>query len=134
MIRIPIGALAKRILIIAQHDPRRLPAKVDFITTPGYLDGPGARERWGLPPGTGPQIIITNKAILRFDVQTKAAYLASYHPGSTIDEIRRLTGWNLAVADDVHETEPPRTEELRVMREVLDPNRMIKIYEGKGYG
>jgi len=129
----PIGALAKRILIIVQHVPRRLCAKVDFITTPGYLDGPGARERWGLPAGTGPHIIITNKAILRFHPQTKEAYLASYHPGSTIDEIRGLTGWKLEVADDVHETEPPRAEELRVMREILDPKRLIRIYEGRGY-
>ena len=129
----PIGALAKRILIIAQHDPRRLPARVDFITTPGYIDGPGARERWGLPADTGPQVIITNKAVLRFDARTKEAYLASYHPGSTINEIRSLTGWDLHVAPDIHETEPPRADELRVMREILDPNGMIKIYEGKGY-
>ncbi|HOS78243.1 MAG TPA: CoA-transferase, partial [Syntrophales bacterium] len=129
----PIGALAKRGLIIVQHDPKRLPARVDFITTPGYIDGPGAREKWGLPRGTGPHVIITNKAVLRFDPDTKEAYLASYHPGSTIDEIRAATGWDLRVADDVHETEPPRAEELKTIREVLDPNRMIRIYEGKGY-
>jgi len=129
----PIGSLAKRILIIAQHHPRRLPARVDFITTPGYIDGAGARERWNLPAGTGPQVIITNKAVLRFHPETKEACLASYHPGCTIDEIRGMTGWDLQVADDVHETEPPRAEELRVIREVLDPHRMIKIYESKGY-
>jgi glutaconate CoA-transferase subunit B len=129
----PIGALAKRILIIAQHDVRRLPERVDFITTPGFLNGPGGREQWGLPPETGPRIIITNKAILRFDAITKEAYLESYHPGSTIDEIRKLTGWDLKIAEDVHETEPPRADELRVMREILDPNRMIRIYESKGY-
>jgi len=46
---------------------------VDFITTPGYIDGPGARERWGLPPNTGPEVIITNKAVLRFDKATGEA-------------------------------------------------------------
>ena len=129
----PIGSMAKRVLIIVQHHPRRLPARVDFITTPGYIDGAGARERWNLPAGTGPQVIITNKAVLRFHPETKEACLASYHPGCTIDEIRGMTGWDLQVADDVHETEPPRAEELRVIREVLDPHRMIKIYESKGY-
>lgn len=129
----PIGSLARKVLIIALHDTRRLAQRVDFITTPGYIDGPGAREKVGLPPDTGPAVIITNKAVLRFDQETKEAYLASYHPGSTIDEIVSLTPWDLAVAHDVHETEPPREEELRVMREILDPFRMIRIYEQRGY-
>ena len=129
----PIGSLAKRVLIIALHDTRRLAERVDFITTPGYIDGPGAREKWGLPAGTGPQALITNKAVLRFDPQTKEAYLASYHPDTSVDEVRKNTPWDLKVADDVHETEPPTAEELRVLREVLDPFRMIKIYEKRGY-
>ena len=129
----PIGALAKRVLIIALHNTRSLAEKVDFITTPGYLDGPGARERWGLPPDTGPQVIITNKAVLRFDSTTKEAYLESYHPGTSVDEIVRLTPWELKVSNDVHETEPPRAEEIRVIREIIDPHRMITIYEKRGY-
>ena len=129
----PIGSLARRIIIIALHDKRRLADRVDFITTPGYIDGPGARERHGLPPGTGPCVIVTNKAVLRFDEKTKEAYLATYHPGNSIDEIKACTSWDLKVADDVHETEPPTNEELRVIREVLDPNRMIAVYESRGY-
>jgi glutaconate CoA-transferase subunit B len=129
----PIGALAKRVLIIALHNTRSLAEKVDFITTPGYLDGPGAREKCGLPPDSGPQVMITNKAVMRFDKDTKEAYLESYHPGSSVDEVMKLTPWKLKVSDDVHETEPPRVEEIRVMREILDPNRMIRIYEKRGY-
>jgi glutaconate CoA-transferase subunit B len=121
------------VLIIALHDTRSLAERVDFVTTPGYLDGPGARERWGLPPGTGPKVIITNKAVLRFDESTKEAYLASYHPDTSVDEVVKLTPWKLNVADDVRETEPPRAEELKALREVLDPFRMIKIYEKRGY-
>ena len=129
----PIGSLAKKILIIALHDRQRLAERVDFITTPGYIDGPGAREKWGLPSDTGPEVIITNKAVLRFDSQTREAYLASYHPGNTIEEILEQTPWDINVADDVHETQPPTSEELRVIREVLDPFGMIKIYEQRGY-
>lgn len=128
-----IGSLVRRVLIFALHDTRRLAERVDFITTPGYIDGPGAREKWGLPPGTGPEVIITNKAVMRFDEDTKVAYLSSYHPGSTVDEIVGLTPWDLEVSPDVGETETPTAEELRVIREVLDPARMIKIYEGRGY-
>jgi glutaconate CoA-transferase subunit B len=121
------------VIIIALHDTRRLAERVDFITTPGYIDGPGAREKWGLPPDAGPQVIITNKAVLRFDKTSKEAYLASYHPDTSVDEVVKNTPWDLKVADDVHATEPPTAQELRVLREVLDPGRMINIYEGRGY-
>ncbi len=129
----PIGSLVKKILIIALHDTRRLTEKVDFITTPGYIDGPGAREKWGLPFGTGPSAIITNKAVMRFDKATGEAYLDTYHPDTSVDEVVANTPWKLNVADDVHETEPPRADEIRVLREILDPNRMIRIYVGRGY-
>ena len=129
----PIGSLAKRVIIIALHDTRRLAEKVDFITTPGYIDGAGAREKWGLPPDTGPDVIITNKAVMRFDKVTGEAYLATYHPDNAVEEVRENTPWDLKVADDVHETEPPREEELRVLREILDPKRMISAYERRGY-
>ena len=129
----PIGSMAKKTLIIALHDRRRLAEKVDFITTPGYIDGPGAREKAGLPPDTGPACIITNKAVLRFDKETGVAFLASFHPGATIEEIKENTPWDLKVADDVHETVPPTQKELWAIREVLDPHGMIKIYEQRGY-
>jgi glutaconate CoA-transferase subunit B len=129
----PIGSLAKRVIIIALHDTRRLAEKVDFITTPGYIDGPGAREKWGLPPDTGPDVIITNKAVMRFDRATGEACLETYHPDTSVEEVRENTPWELRVADDVHETEPPTEEELRVLREVLDPQRMISAYERRGY-
>jgi len=129
----PMGSLAKRVLIIALHDTRRLAERVDFITTPGYIDGAGAREKCGLPPDTGPEVIITNKAVMRFDKATGEAYLATYHPDTSIDEVRENTPWDLKVADDVHETEPPTEEELRVLREVLDPARKLSAYERRGY-
>ena len=129
----PIGSLARKTLIITLHDKRRLAEKVDFVTTPGYLDGAGAREKWGMAPDTGPAVIITNKAVLKFDADTKQAYLASYHPDCTIEEILANTPWDLEVAEDVHPTLPPTDEELRALREVLDPHRMISIYEKRGY-
>ena len=124
-IEVRLGETERRVKMLAD--------RVDFITTPGYIEGPGAREKWGLPPDTGPQVIITNKAVLRFDEETKEAYLASYHPDCTVEEIVGLTPWDLKVADDVHETEPPTDEEIRAMREIIDPNRMISIYEKRGY-
>ncbi len=129
----PIGSMARKTLIITLHDKRRLVERVDFVTTPGYIDGPGAREKWNMPEGSGPSVIITNKAILKFDSETCEAYLASYHPGNTVEEVLDNTPWELKVAEDVHETQPPTEEEIRVIREVLDPYRMISVYEKKGY-
>lgn len=128
-----IGSLARKVLIIALHDRRRLAERVDFITTPGFIDGPGSRESWGLPPDTGPQVIITNKAVMRFDPDTCEAFLATYHPDCTVEEIVENTPWDLKIARDVSPTEPPSTDELRAIREVIDPTRMIKIYERRGY-
>jgi glutaconate CoA-transferase, subunit B len=128
-----IGSLAKRVLIIALHDRRRLAEKVDFITTPGYIEGPGSRERWGLSEETGPEVIITNKAVMRFDPDTRIAYLDTYHPDCSIDEVVENTPWELAVSKGVRPTDSPTETELRAIREVIDPTRMIKIYEGRGY-
>ncbi len=129
----PIGCLAKRTIIIALHDPKRLAERVDFLTTPGYIDGPGAREKWGLASGSGPYMIVTNKGVMKFDEETKEAYLVSYHADSSVEEILGLTPWDLKVADDVHVTPPPTVEELRAIREVIDKNRMLNIYLKRGY-
>jgi len=127
----PIGALVGRTLIISLHS--RLAEKVDFVTTPGYLDGRGAREKWGLPTNTGPHSIITNKAVLHFDQETKEAYLASYHPGSSVDEVVNLTPWDLKVSSNVHETAPPSKEEMLSIRGTLDPYGIMRVYESRGY-
>ena len=129
----PIGSLTRRVLIVALHDSRRLTPRVDFITTPGFIDGPDGRDRAGLPPGTGPYALITNKAVLGFDRATGEAVLQTFHPDTTVDAVRAATPWDLRVADDVHETEPPTAAELRVMREILDPKRLIRIYLRRGY-
>ena len=128
-----IACLAKRIIIVALQDRKRLAERVDFITSPGYIDGPGAREKWGLAPGSGPYMIITNKAVMKFDEETREAYLASYHEDTSIDEVLALTPWDLKVAPDVQVTPSPTHEELRVLREVIDPNRMLNIYLKRGY-
>jgi glutaconate CoA-transferase subunit B len=66
-------------------------------------------------------VVISTLGILRFDPDTKEMYLASYHPGATIEQIQENTGWNLKIADDVHETERPDPELIRILREECDP-------------
>jgi glutaconate CoA-transferase subunit B len=119
------GSLAWRILIMTPQSSRRFVQKVDFITTPGYLTGPGSREKVGLPPGTGPYKVITNLAVLGYDEETKRMKIESVHPGITVEEVQKNTGFELIVKGKVPVTEPPTKEELKILREEVDPLRLI---------
>ncbi len=118
-----IAVLCERILVITRLNKRAFPEKVDFITSPGYLDGGDARAKLGVP-GKGPQAVVTDYCILRFDKESKEMVLASLHPGATVEQVQAQIGWKLAVADDLQTTEPPTAEELRLIREELDPQRL----------
>jgi len=119
------GSLAWKTIVITPQSPRRFVQKVDFITTPGYLTGVGAREKAGLPPNTGPYKVITNLAVLGYDEETKRMLLESIHPGVTLDEIKANTGFELLMKEKILITEPPRKKELRTLREEVDPLKLI---------
>jgi len=114
-----ITGLSKRIIIVTPHEKRRMVGKVDFITSPGFLDGPGARERFQL--GGGPSAVITTMGVLRFDDRTKEMYLSSYHPGLSVDQVKQNTGWDLKISPSVKTTEPPTVKEVEILRKDLDP-------------
>ncbi len=115
-----IACLAQRTVALMAHQPHRLVERVRYVTSPGYGDGADWRRRAGLRAGSGPSAILTTLAVLRFD-DAGEAYLASVHPGVTVEEVKRNTGWNLRVAADVAETPAPTPAELAVIRE-FDPN------------
>ena len=119
-----VGSLCWRTIAIMRHDKRRFVPQVDFLTTPGYLAGPGAREAAGLPPGTGPYRVVTNLALMGFDEKTKHMQLLALNPGVTLEQVIENTGFELIIPDRVDHNEPPTAEELRVLREEVDPNRL----------
>jgi glutaconate CoA-transferase subunit B len=110
-----IATSCKRVIITLRHNPRALVEKVDFITSVGHGDGPDARRRLGLP-GAGPQAIITDLGVLRFDPHTCEFVLASVHPGVEVDDVVRATGWSLRIAPSLVVTAPPTDEELAALR------------------
>jgi glutaconate CoA-transferase subunit B len=117
-----IGSLVwKTIIVTGQHDKRRFVEKLDFCTTPGYLTGPGAREAAGLPRDTGPYRVITNLGVLGFDNKTKEMTLLSIHPGVTVQHVVENTGFKVNVPSKVGVTEAPTREEVRLLREEIDP-------------
>jgi Acyl CoA:acetate/3-ketoacid CoA transferase, beta subunit len=125
------GSLAWRTLVMTPQSPRRFVPKVDFVTTPGYLTGAGAREKAGLPPGTGPYKVITNLAVIGYDEETKRMKIESVYPNITVEEVQKNTGFELLIKGEVPTTEPPTKEELKILREEVDPLRLIIGREAK---
>ena len=114
-----IASLSKRFVIIMKHEKRRFVENVSYITSPGFGDGKGWRERNGLRGG-GPCAVITTKGILRFDSETKEMILNAIHPGITVEDVFENTGWNLRCAPKVEKMKPPTRSELRIVRK-YDP-------------
>jgi len=124
------ASMAWKTIIVAPQSIRRFTNKIDYITTPGYLSGPSSREKAGLFSNTGPYKVITNMAVMGFDEKTKRMKLESIHPGYTIDDIVRNTGFELII-EDVKQTEPPTEQELKILREEIDPLRIVIGREAK---
>jgi glutaconate CoA-transferase subunit B len=120
-----LASLCWRTMMVTPQDRRRFVSKVDFVTTPGFLTGKGAREAAGLPPGTGPYKVVTNLGVLGFDEETCRMRVESLHPGIDRDQIASNTGFELLWAPNVTATAPPTADELRVLREQVDPLRYI---------
>ncbi len=99
--------------------------RLDFLTSPGYLGGPGAREAAGLPAGSGPYRVVTNLAVMDFHPETKRLRVESLHPGVSFDEAQENTGFPLLRADTVRSTEPPTAQELAILRDEVDPYRYV---------
>jgi glutaconate CoA-transferase subunit B len=114
-----IACLSRRVVIIMPQARHRFVERVGYRTSPGHGDGPGWRERVGLPGG-GPATLITTLGVFRFDAQSKEAVLASYHPGQSVETLRAATGWSVRVAADVGLTPAPTDRELALVR-ACDP-------------
>ena len=120
-----LASFCWRTLVITPHDKRRFVPQLDFLTTPGYLAGPGARERAGLPPGTGPHKVITTMAVIGFHPESKRMQVESVHPGVTREDVQANTGFELLFAEPLPTTPEPTDEELRLLREEVDPQGLL---------
>jgi len=113
-----IAASCGEVVVVASHSQRTFVERLDFLTTVGHGDGPGARERLGFR-GAGPTAVITDLGVLEPDPQTLELTLTHLHDGVDVAQVREATGWELAVADHVATTEPPSDEELSALRELV---------------
>lgn len=121
-----IASCAQKTIIIMRHEARKLRKTISFITSPGYLTGGESRKNAGLKGG--PSRVITDKAIFGFHEETKQVMLLSIHPGNTVEDVVATMGFSPLVPGKVPNTEPPTKEQLRLIREQIDPQKM---YMGK---
>jgi glutaconate CoA-transferase subunit B len=118
-------SFCQRSITMLRQSKRRFPEKVDFITCPGYLDGkPGQREQAGITPGTGPYMVITDLACYTFE--NGEMVLQSVHAGVgvTLEQVKAEIGWDIKISPDLHDTTPPTDEEIKILREKVDPRRI----------
>ena len=114
-----------RTLVLTPHDRRRFVEKLDFLTTPGYLTGPGTREAAGLPAGTGPHRVVTNLAVMDFHPESRRMRVVSLHPGVAFEEVQQNTGFSLLKAEKIEVTEPPTPREVDILRREVDPHGYV---------
>jgi glutaconate CoA-transferase subunit B len=120
-----IASCAKRTIIIMRHEARKLKQAISFITSPGYISGGNSRAQAGLHGG--PSRVITDKAIFGFHPETKQMTLVSIHPGNSLEDVLATMGFSPVLPSQIPTTEPPEKEQLRLIREVIDP---MKMYMG----
>jgi len=116
-----IASLCREVIILTAHEKRRFVARVDFVTSPAWLDGGDSRRRAGLPFG-GVSRVVTTLGVFGFDPETRRMRLDALHPGVTREQVREQTGFVLLEATEVPVTEPPAADELAMLR-ALDPER-----------
>lgn len=120
-----LASLCWRTMMMTPQDAKRFTEKINFITSPGYLQGGNSRYEAGLPKGTGPYRIITNMAIMGFDEETKWMKVLNVNPGYSRKDIQDNCGFELKWAEKLADTDPPHADELRILREEVDPHRYI---------
>ena len=118
-----VASFASGVITFMQHEKRRFVEKLDYLTSVGWYKGGDSRKEIGLQRG-GALAVVTNLCVMKFDDETKEMYLSEYYPGISVEKIVESTGFEIDVSRAV-ESLPPSEENLRVLREEVDPQRLI---------
>jgi glutaconate CoA-transferase, subunit B len=118
-----VASFASGVITFMQHEKRRFVEKLDYLTSVGWYRGGRSRQELGLTRG-GPMAVVTNMGVLKFAETTKEMYLSEYYPGISIERILENTAFPLETSSAL-ETTPPSDEELRILREEVDPQKLI---------
>jgi len=116
-------SFAYGMVIFMSHEKRRFVEKLDYLSSPGWLTGGDARKKAGFKRG-GPLAVVTNMGVMKFDELSKEMYLAEYYPGIAPEKIAQNTGFPIDISRALP-FDPPTDEELRILRDEVDPQRLI---------
>jgi glutaconate CoA-transferase, subunit B len=119
------GSFCWRMMVMTPQDPKRFVEKVDFVTTPGWLQGGDSRAKTGLPADCGPYKIITNMAVMDFEPESKRMRIVAVNPGYSEKMVQENCGFELLRADRIIENRPPTPDELEILRNQIDPYRYV---------
>jgi len=117
------GCLASEVIIFMQHEKRRFVKTPDYLTSPGWIEGGDSRKRAGLTRG-GPVAVVSNLGIMKFKPRSREMFLAEYYTGITPAYVAEHTGFPIDTSGAV-ESLPPTEEDLRILREEIDPQKLI---------
>lgn len=120
-----LASLCWRTMVVTPQNSKRFAKKLDFLTTPGYLNGGDSRAKAGLPKDTGPYRVITDIGVYGYHEQTKAMMLISLHPGKTAQDVSANSSFDIFVPETYEWTAEPTDAELAILRGKVDPGRVI---------
>ena len=120
-----VASYCWRTIIVMNHEKRRFVERCDFVTSPGHVIDGKTREEYGLPRDTGPWRVITSKAMFDFDDETRVMRLIAMREGLSVDDVISDMGIKPVIGDEIESLDPPTETELRVLREEIDPYRLV---------
>jgi glutaconate CoA-transferase subunit B len=112
-----IASMCNQTLIVTSHEPRRFVERVDYITSPGYLEGGNSRAEAGLLHG-GPSFVVTDLALMDFEPDSRRMRLRGLQPGVSVEDVQNATGFELLVAEELDALDPVNAEELAILRQL----------------
>lgn len=119
-----VGSLSQHTIIIMRQDRRKFVERLDFLTTPGYLDGPGSREQAGLAQGSGPYRVVTQLGLYGFEESSKRMQLLALHPGVTLEQAQENSGFEILVRQPLEVNAAPSDEECKILHQI-DPQGLV---------
>lgn len=118
-----VASFVSKTIIFMKQEKRKFKKELDYLTSPGYLDGPDGRKKAGLPDG-GPYRVITDMGIMGFDQKSKEMFLKGFYPGVAPEKILENMEFKIDISTS-EEIDPPTEKELALLREKCDPDRLI---------
>lgn len=113
-----LASLCHKTIILMGQDKYKFVDELDFLTSPGYLSGSGARKEAGLPENSGPYRVVTQIGTYGFDKETKEMTLLTLNEEYTLEDVQKNSSFPIKIADDWTYENTPSSDELKALRQL----------------